>query len=274
MSRRRLGIMCAGSLLAVAGAVQTPAATAGVSMRASGQAKSLQGSVKTHMKFPWTHFVTTAVRGLTDQDFRPPVGFHMKLADGSPSICELRISVASNSVAINKFHDNNAPHGYIVGLITNPDDCAIQDFKLAKKDTVAWFVEFTKPLDQSGQHDNMGHSGLIRLRGGLFGKDAWFPGGRDWAVGYCNHAPRVGATDEVMVLPYDSVCTAPSHFDHDGKRLSDAVDKAAADQRAAMSTRVPLTPTSARLLTYIVDGEDISLWFACGGDCCYTSAQR
>lgn len=239
----------------------------------NGRAKHLGGSLKTHMRFPWTHFVTNEVRKLKTADFTTPIPFHMKLPNGKPSACSLWIQVATNSVSINKYADAEASHGYIVGLITNPDDCVIPDFKLSKSDTVAWFVQFTKPLKESGRQDNMGHSGLVRLRGGLLGKDAWFPGGRDWGVGYCNHAPRRDAVDEVMVLTRDSVCDAASAFGHNGALLSAELDQAAREVNTSAASGAGISAKSATMVHYIADSEDLALWFACGGDCCYTSAR-
>jgi hypothetical protein len=197
----------------------------------------------------------------TNHEFNPPVAFNMKTSN-SNDLCKLYIRTTKESWYIPKKHDGDNPNGFIVGMITNPNDCrtlALPD--LGVNDTAAWFVRYIVPkVVAPGEKNGTGRTGLILLqRDGATTKDDWFPKQRSWNLGYCNHSDG-GAVDAAHVLADKEKCYMPQKYKHNTDTLSKLMLLGARTRR----------PEFFRLLP---GANDLALWFACGGDCCYSNFQ-
>ncbi len=197
-------------------------------------------------------------------DFRTSIGFVMKSRNGDDG-CELFIRVASGTYAIERKKDSANPNGFILGLITNPNGCMPLAFSLGPKDTAAWWGRYTSPTVVGADGtpaEGVGRTGLILLeRNGGSDHDEWLPMGRRWTMGYCNHSSQ-GNTDQALVLAYSERCSGPQRYEHNAAAISQAMLKAARDK----------SPVDAYRL--LPGANDLALWFACGGDCCYSSFEQ
>jgi hypothetical protein len=197
-----------------------------------------------------------------NNEFNAPVAFTMKSSNGNDA-CQLYISTTVGSYSVPKMHDPANKFGFIVGVITNPNDCKPLAFNLGVKDSAAWYVHYTLPtaIGSPGvAQDGVGQTGLILLqRNGATHEDDWFPQARSWNLGYCNHATG-GTVDAALVLSYAERCSAPIQYKHNTDVMSAAMSRAAKDKTLAAYRLLP-------------GANDLALWFACGGDCCYSSFQ-
>lgn len=260
--------------VALTGLAMPTASTATSAVSRFAKPKPLANDLKYHMKWPWgdKHTATKAVRELaTDRtSFESPTPF-LLLSKDKKVRCDLAISVATNSVNIPKYEETDAANGYILGLITAPSRCAIKGAELGDKDTVAWFARFTKG-PQTGtpdqRIDDVGDSGFVFLHGGYQKNedDKWFPRGRDWSLGFCNHSNQQGAmNDKATGMTYKQACDVPGSpvIQHDLSLLSRLLIEAS--QSPAFRTMY-----RGQRLDDPTDG-DVAVWFACGGDCCYAN---
>lgn len=190
-------------------------------------------------------------------------------------LCALKISVAKSSSGVDKKVDASNPNGFIVALIANPNDCKPDAFDLARQDTAVWYVRFenAQTIDDGKRHDatngtKVGKSSLILLQRNGWDNDYWFPKKKEWSLGYCNHTPRPNATDQALVVTYASACTAVNSLGHNAHDISLLQREEAV--RLAAQIKSGASPTQRVL----VAGDDLALWFACGGDCCYASFDR
>lgn len=202
-------------------------------------------------------------------DFQPSVGFVVKSSNGNDD-CELFIKVATGTFAVERKKDSANPNGFILGLITNPAGCKPLAFTLGVKDTVVWWGRYTNTdvLGSAGTPvDGIGRTGLILLqRDGSKDQDEWLIADRRWIMGYCNHASQ-GTADQALVLAYAERCSGPVRFEHAAAVMSKAMRDAARKDSGRKSTGFD----AYRLLP---GANDLALWFACGGDCCYSAFEQ
>ncbi len=217
-----------------------------------------------------SHKIKNFVRDSLSGQFEEAKGFYVlsKVDDR----CKVMISVVKKTFGVAKKLDGDSPNGFIVALLTNPNKCEPDAFKLDSRDTAAWYVRYENQstVDTPGvRQPAVGRSGLILLHRHWYNRDSWFPVDRKkWALGYCNHEPAIPEKDDAMVMTYAKACDYPMEVKHN-------VDTIAAHQfveaTALFKARSDKKPLPARVL---VPDDDIALWFACGGDCCYASFQQ
>ena len=239
--------------------------------RQPNKPKGLPFNPDEHVGKLFSHAVKNFVVETMKDGFEAEEKFYMASAKGN-SDCALRIKVATNSKGIDrKLEEANADgsrkNGFIVALLTNPDGCKTDAFALDAGDTAAWYVRFENAaIDDDGKrHDGQGTSYLVLLHRHVWNRDYRFPGNRKWSLGYCNHASRPNATDQALVLTYATACTAVDSLGHDAHRISEA------QHAEALRLHALRTSNASPAGRVLVPGVDLALWFACGGDCCYSS---
>ena len=97
-------------------------------------------------------------------------GFHkavpMTVQGAGQLTCDLAVSAAVGSFQILK--QDVSKKGYVVALITNPNDCGPAGLALPHHDTAAWYIRYENQSVLPGTpKDVAGYSGLILLGGGF-----------------------------------------------------------------------------------------------------------
>jgi hypothetical protein len=203
--------------------------------------------------WPWKN----KLRAFVDNDLRAHVGtpkeFDVLKADGT--YCKLAISPVQGAVEIPRQKVGDPAKTYVVAILTNPNDCQPKKLRFDKDDRLAWVIRFTNPSPTpNGSPSNMGEAHLVRLKNGFLSSDDYIGGGKGLPFWRCGHDRPINRTDNAMILKHGNVCDVTMRFNHD----ADAIRQALAAE-ALVPVRRPLTTH-----------DDPSLWFACGGDCCYS----
>jgi hypothetical protein len=136
---------------------------------------------------------------------------------------------------------------YPLALITNETatPCQPRALGVAKGESGVWIGIFNAGL-HSGEV-SVGSAGVVVLSPAGSGHDRWSTGPA-WSFKQCGHNVPHAADDALIWFSPPPICTYTAERSHDTRRIS--------------------TELANRLPTDLV-GNPI-LWFACGGDCCYS----
>jgi len=161
--------------------------------------------------------------------------------------CDIRIQAVMNSGNLSA-NPKKETDWYPIALLTNEStaDCTPRALAIAKGETAIWVAKF-----EGGSHSgevSVGDAGVVVIAPPNSGKDRWSIG-KKWSFKQCGHTGS--PHDDSMIWVNKDVCKETKTSGHDANRVAEHLA-----QLLAAKT--------------LFDLDDPILWFACGGDCCYS----
>lgn len=192
------------------------------------------------------HKIGNFVRQDLNGKFQAGKVFKAKPESGNVD-CDVRIQAANNTGNLSA-NPNKKTDWYPIALLTNesPADCTPRALAIAKGETAIWIARF-----EGGSHSgevSVGDAGVVVIAPPNSGKDKWSVG-KKWSFKQCGHTGS--PHDDSMIWVNKDVCKETKTSGHN----ADTVAVHLAQLLAAKT---------------VFDWNDPILWFACGGDCCYS----
>ncbi|HEY6827169.1 MAG TPA: hypothetical protein VI259_09930, partial [Gemmatimonadaceae bacterium] len=174
-----------------------------------------------------------------------------KSQDGK-SDCLIRIDPAIDSHSLNPNPAGKTAWYPIARIVNTTDNCVPLALSIGKTDTALWIAKFG-----GGKHDgevSIGDAGVVVIAHPGSGHDSWSIGDR-WSFKQCGH-PGSHNSDDAMIWIGPGLCP---HLEKDGHNPA-LVAQDLSQMLSARTSKGAWDPNP-----WYPD-----LWFACGGDCCYS----
>jgi hypothetical protein len=212
----------------------------------------------------------------TSNAFGPAI--RMPVPDGKGGKCELLLSPALYSHNIERKQDRSSKAFVAAMIAQDPSGpCPFHGQMIGANDHVLWVVRFDAPnVVVPRVHDStFGKSWLVHLDMANMGGDDEPVSAESWNLGQCGNSGADGVNDYALDAAADSVCTVVERLHHQPTGVAAAMTATITTMalHAAVARKSGARTTEAQVTPLFDQGMGVSLWFACGTDCCYTDTQ-
>jgi hypothetical protein len=203
----------------------------------------------------------------------------MPVPDPKPNgtTCDLQLSPVLNSHTILKKKDQKSK-GFVAAVIspTTAGGCPFHGKMLGPNDRILWVVRFDRQDEAAGRvYDaTYGKSWLVHVDMTVGGGADEPVSGESWNLGQCGNSSADNKNDYALDAVSKTVCTVVDRLHHMPDQVAAEVSATILQYKTTQAGKLNKHDSASRILGG-GDGTDldVSLWFACGTDCCYTDTQ-
>jgi hypothetical protein len=177
--------------------------------------------------------------------------------------CSLYVAPIKGAFDIPK-QPEGGDSSYVVALVENRDGCHPPKMNIPKGRRAAWLIRFDSTVVPS-KKQVAGKSHFVVLGKGGPDGDEHLGGTKSYDLKTCGNT--AGTVNSSTILTHTTVCDLPNDNVHDPVRVQQKFNAMIPGIQKQMADRMKMSARARDSIPF--NHSDPSLWFGCGGDCCY-----